>query len=35
MKFKKSCREIANQSKIGKKAASSILKGGKKLHKEF
>ena len=35
MKIKKSCREIAAQFQIGKTAASSILKDGKKLRKEF
>ena len=34
-KSKKSCREIAAQFQIGKTAASSILKDGKKLRKEF
>ena len=32
---KKSCREISVQFQIGKTAASSILKDGKKLRKEF
>ena len=32
---KKSCTEIAAQFQIGKTAASSILKDGKKLRKEF
>ena len=31
----KSCGEIAAQFQIGKAAASSILKDGKKLRKEF
>ena len=35
IKKKKSFREIAAQSQIGKTAASSILKEGKKLRKEF
>ena len=32
---KKSYREIASQFQIGKTAASSILKDGKKLRQEF
>ena len=32
---KKSCTEIAAQFQIGKTAASSILKEGEKLRKEF
>ena len=32
---KKSCREIATHFQIGKTAAASILKDGKKLRKEF
>ena len=35
IKIKKSCREIAAQFQIVKTAASSILKDGKKLGKEF